>query len=236
MFFERSFMSEKITLKVSDGTEMLTYVARPQGAPKAGVILNLEVFGITDHIKRTADRFAREGYLVIVPESFHRTTPAGFTAAYTDFEIIKPHMVALTTPGFEADLKSCFDWLKSQGVQKIGSVGYCMGGRVSYIANSILPLDAAVSYYGRIAPDLLDRAKDQHGPILLFWGGADKGIPPVDAQAAVSAIRAEGKSFINVEFSQAEHGFNCDDRPSFNAEASEQAWGITLSFFKKHLS
>ena len=228
-------MSETITLKVSDGSEMAAYVARPQGSPKAGVILNLEVFGITDHIKRTADRFAREGYLVIVPESFHRNAPAGFTAAYGDFEAIKPYIAALTTPGFEAAQKSCFDWLKSAGVQKVGSVGYCMGGKVSFLANAILPLDAAVSYYGRIAPDFLDRAKDQHGPVLLFWGGADKGIPIENARAAADALKAAGKSFSHVEFSEAEHGFNCDDRSSFHPEASEQAWGMTLTFFKKHL-
>jgi carboxymethylenebutenolidase len=223
-------------LKVSDGSEMHAYAANPKGTPKAGVILSLEVFGITDHIKRCADRFAQEGYLVIVPELFHRSAAAGFTLGYGDFEKVKPHYMALTTAGLEADMKACYGWLKDQGMQKIGSVGYCLGGRVSFLANSILPLDAAVSYYGRIAPDLSDRAKDQHGPLLLFWGGSDKGIPVADAQAAVGAVRAAGKPFINVEFSQAEHGFNCDDRPSFNPEASEQAWDITLSFFKKHLA
>ncbi len=228
-------MSEKIALKVSDGSEMLTYVPKPKGTPKAGVILSLEVFGITDHIKRTADRFAREGYLVIVPELFHRSAAAGFTLDYGDFEKVKPHYMAITPAGLEADLKACYGWLKDQGVEKVGSVGYCLGGRVSFLANSILPLNAAVSYYGRVAPDLLDRAKDQHAPVLFFWDGADKGIPAADAQAAVNAVRSAGKPFINVEFSQAEHGFNCDDRSSFNAEASEQAWGITLSFFKKHL-
>ncbi len=229
-------MSEKVTLKVSDGSEMLTYVARPKGAPKAGVILSLEVFGITDHIKRCADRFALEGYLVIVPELFHRSAAAGFTLRYDDFEKVKPHYAAITLPGLEADIKASFGWLKDQGMQKIGSVGYCLGGRVSYLANSILPLDAAVSYYGRIAPDLLDRAKNQHAPVLLFWGGADKAIPAADAQAAVNALREAKKIFTTVEFSEAQHGFNCDDRPSFHAESSEQAWGITLSFFKKHLN
>jgi carboxymethylenebutenolidase len=222
-------------LKVSDGSEMHAYVANPKGAPKAGVILSLEVFGITDHIKRCADRFAQEGYLVIVPELFHRSAAAGFTLGYGDFEKVKAHYMAITTAGLEADMKACFGWLKDQGMQKVGSVGYCLGGRVSFLANSILPLNAAVSYYGRIAPDLLDRAKDQHSPVLFFWGGADKGIPAADAQAAVNALREAKKIFTTVEFSEAEHGFNCDDRPSFHAESSEQAWGMTLAFFKKHL-
>jgi carboxymethylenebutenolidase len=229
-------MPEKLTLKVSDGSEMLTYAAKPKGTPKAGVIVIQEAFGITDHIKRCADRFAQEGYLVISPEVFHRSAAPGFVTGYGDFELVKAHYMALTLMSLEMDMKACYGWLKDQGVQKVGSVGYCLGGRVSYLANSVLPLSAAVSYYGRIAPDLLDRAKHQHAPILLFWGGADKGIPAADAQAAVNALREAKKPFTNVEFSEAGHGFNCDDRPdSFHAEASEQAWGITLSFFKKHL-
>ena len=143
--------------------------------------------------------------------------------------------MALTLPGLEADGKACYDWLKEQKVPKAGSVGYCLGGRVSFLANATLPLDAAVSYYGRIAPDLLDRAKDQHGPLLMFWGGADKGITHEMAADTVNAVRTAGKVYTSVVFSQAEHAFNCDDRPSFNAEASEQAWGLTLAFFKNHL-
>ena len=228
--------SEKIILTLPDNSQMQTYVMHPKGKPKAGIILIQEAFGVTAHIRRCVSRFAEEGYLVIAPEVFHRTAPIVAEFAYDNFEVIKPHYMGMTPEGIQADLKTCFDWLKSNGVHKVGSVGYCLGGRVSYIANSFLPIDAAVSYYGRIAPDLLDKAKDQHGPILLYWGGADKGIPPKDAQAAVAALRAAGKAFTNVEFSQADHGFNCDDRPMFNAEASEQAWGLTLAFFKKHLS
>jgi carboxymethylenebutenolidase len=93
-----------------------------------------------------------------------------------------------------------------------------------------------VSYYGRNDPDFLDRAKDQHSPLLLFWGGSDKGIPIETARTVADALKAAGKPFSHVEFSEAQHGFNCDDRPSFHPESSEQAWGMTLAFFKKHLS
>lgn len=227
--------SEKITLTLPDGSQMQTYVMHPKGKPKAGIILIQEAFGVTAHIRRCVARFAEEGYLVIAPEIFHRTAPAGAEFAYDNFEVIKPHYMAITPEGLQADLKVSFDWLKSNSVKKFGSVGYCLGGRVSYTTNSFLPMDAAVSYYGRIAPDLLDKAKDQHGPILLFWGGADKGIALSDARSVADALRSAQKPYTHVEFSQAEHGFNCDDRPSFNAEASEQAWGLTLAFFKNHL-
>jgi carboxymethylenebutenolidase len=230
-------MPEIVPLEIADGSEMRTYAARPARKPKAGLIVIPEAFGITPHILRVADVFAKKGYLTISPEIFHRTAHAGFVADYADFESVKSHYTALTLPGLEMDMKACFHWLENNGQKKIGSVGYCLGGRVSYVANSVLPFSAAVSYYGRIVPDLLDRAKNQHAPLLLFWGGADKGIPPKDTQAVADALRAAGKPFTHVEFSQAQHGFNCDDRPAnFNAEASEQAWSITLAFLKKHLS
>lgn len=228
-------MSEQVHLALPDGSQMQAYVIKPKGKPKAGIILVQEAFGVTAHIRRCVSRFAEEGYLVIAPEMFHRTAHAGAEFKYDNFEAIKPHYSAMTTPNIEADIKVCYDWLKANGASKIGSVGYCLGGRVAYIANSFLPLDAAVSYYGRIAPDLVEKAKDQHGPLLLFWGGSDKGIPAEQAHAAVEALRAAGKRYTTVEFSDAQHGFNCDDRPSFNPEASEQAWGMTLDFFKKHL-
>lgn len=232
-------MSEKIMLKVSDGTEVQAYVARPESKPKAGLLLFQEAYGVNPHIRKVCDRFAAEGYLVVAPELFHRTAAAGFEIPYgTDFTVIMPHYQAITEAGFAADAKACFNWLKSSGqVTKIGAVGYCLGGRCSYLANATLPLEAAVSYYGgRIVPQHLPQAKDQHGPLLLYWGGLDKNILPDHVKSLTDALRAAGKTFTNVEFSYADHAFNCDDRSNFNAEASQQAWALTLAFFKKHLS
>jgi carboxymethylenebutenolidase len=232
-------MAEKILLKTSDATELQAYVARPEGKPRAGLILLQEAYGINSHIRKVCDRFAAEGYLVVAPELFHRTAPAGYEIPYgTDFAAIMPHYQGVSEAGLAADVKACFDWLKSSGqISQVGSIGYCLGGRCSYLANATLPLDAAVSYYGgRIVPNHLPQAKDQHGPLLLYWGGLDKNIPPDHVKSLADALRAAGKTFTNVEFSYAEHAFNCDDRPNFNPEASEQAWALTLAFFKKHLS
>jgi carboxymethylenebutenolidase len=228
-------MSEKVTLILPDNSTMQCYVLRPKGKPKAGIILAQEVFGITAHLRRCVARLVEEGFLVIAPELFHRTAHAGAEFSYNDIEVVKVHFQAITVPNLEADIKTAYDWLKENKVAKVGIVGYCLGGRVSFLANASLPLGAAVSYYGRVPAELLPKAKDQSGPILMFWGGADKGITPADVQAQVEALRAAGKVFTNVEFSEAQHGFNCDDRPSFNQEASEQAWALTLAFFKKHL-
>ncbi len=228
-----------VNLKVSDGTTMSAYVARPQGAGKhPGIIVFQEAFGVNPYIRNVADRFAKEGFTAIAPELFHRTAP-GFEGSYTDFPGVQPHTSALTNEGLEADIRAAYEFLGNDSqteARKIFSVGFCMGGRVSFLADTVIPLAASVSFYGGgIAQGLLDRAKYLHGPILLFWGGLDKHILPEHTRAVEDALRAAGKEFGNVTFSYADHGFFCDQRAAYNERAAKQAWPMTLEFLKYHL-
>jgi carboxymethylenebutenolidase len=138
-----------------------------------------------------------------------------------------------------ADLNATYDLLKGD-VQvdgdRIGSVGFCMGGRASFLANATLPLKAAVSYYGGgIADQLLPRAKDQNGPILLFTGGKDTHITADKKNAVAAALKAAGKPYVDVEFSEAGHGFANDQRDSYHPDSAREAWAITTAFFRDHL-
>ncbi|MGC2791550.1 MAG: dienelactone hydrolase family protein, partial [Candidatus Sulfotelmatobacter sp.] len=174
-----AILKEKVELAVSDGTRMAAYVARPeQGGPQPGLLLFQEAFGVNHHIRGVSDRFAAQGYVVIAPELFHRTAPPGFEGSYTDFVALKAHYEAVTTETAERDLRSAYEWLSSNAQVKAGeisSVGFCMGGRVSFLANSVVPLRSAVSFYGGgIAPALLDRVAKLGAPTLLIWGGLDK--------------------------------------------------------------
>jgi carboxymethylenebutenolidase len=237
--------TEYVNLSVSDGTSMRGYVARPVGASgaSAGLLVFQEAFGVNGHIRDVTERFAREGYLAIAPELFHRTG-AGFEGRYDDFPSVMTHMRAMTPDGLEADFRSAYDWLRANG--KIGdapvaAIGYCMGGRAAFRAAATLPLRCAVSFYGGgIAPNqffpegLLGRAKDVSGPLLLVWGGRDKHIGPDQVRAVTDALRAAGKDFINVEFSEADHGFFCDARPSHHAASAALAWPLTLAFLRAH--
>src|SRR5208282_6201258 len=169
-------VTDKVELAVADGTRMNAYVARPEASGEhPGLLLFQEAFGVNHHIRSVGDRFAAEGYIVIAPELFHRTAPRGFEASYTDFPSVVPHMQAVTVETIELDARAAFDWLQSNSQAKatgISSVGFCMGGRASFIANSFLPLRAAVSFYGGgIAPGLLNRAPMLDAPMLLIWGG-----------------------------------------------------------------
>jgi carboxymethylenebutenolidase len=231
-----TLIRETITLAVADGSKMDAYVSRPDISDNLpGLIMLQEAFGVNRHIRNVADRFAQEGYLAIAPELFHRTAP-GFEGDYNNFNSVTPHMRAMTPAGIEADLRASFEWLKQQKFvqpDNICSAGYCMGGRVSFLANALLPLRAAASYYGGgIAPALLDRAASLHAPMLFFWGELDQHIPPEQRSAITSALKAAGKRYVNVEFSHAGHGFNCDERSSFEPRASREAWAMLLEFLK----
>src|ERR1700689_4820408 len=103
--------TEYVTLSVADGTSMKAYVSHPASAPRGGLIVFQEAFGVNPHIRDVADRFAREGYLAIAPELFHRTAP-GLEAGYTNFTEVVPHMQALTNEGLEGDIRAAHGWLR----------------------------------------------------------------------------------------------------------------------------
>jgi len=229
-----------IQLEVAGANTMQAYVAAPEGSgPFPAILVFQEAFGVNHHIREVAGRFAAEGYVAIAPELFHRTAEPGFEGSYTDFGAVAQHFQGVTEEGMENDVRAAYNWLQAQpNVKKDATVstGYCMGGRVSFLANSIVPLKAAVSYYGgRIMPDLVKRAPSLHASMLFFWGGLDKHIPQEQVSAVMAELDAAGKKYVNVVFSFADHAFFCDARPSYNAEAAKLAWPLTLAFLKENL-
>src|SRR5208337_4607629 len=197
-----------VILNVADGATMRSYVARPQNSARhTGLLVFQEAFGVNGHIRDVTERFAREGYVAIAPELFHRTA-TGFEGAYNNFEAAMPHIRALTDQNLEADVRSAYEWLHADPAsreQPIACVGFCMGGRMTFLTNALLPVKAAISFYGG-------------------------GIAPEQTRAVTEALRAAGKPFVNVEFSDADHGFFCDARSSYNPSAARQAWALALTF------
>ncbi len=236
-----SIKSGFVTLAVEDGTTMQCYIAEPESGTGThpGLLVFQEAFGVNHHIRDVADRFAAQGYVAIAPELFHRTAPVGFEGGYTDFPSVMSHIQATNAATIEADSKAAYNWLQDNPlVQKknIASIGYCMGGRASFIANTALPLKAAVSYYGGgIAPDLIKKADSLSAPMLFFWGGLDKHIPKEQIDAVMAALTAANKPYINTVISYADHAFFCDARPAYNEQAAHESWGLTLAFLKEKL-
>jgi len=218
---------------------MNAYVARPaDGTTHPGLLVFQEAFGVNAHIRELTERFARAGLVAIAPELFHRTG-TGFEGDYSDFSSCVPHMKAMSVEGTTQDIRAAYDWLRNDPQVRndaIASIGFCMGGRASFLANATIPLQAAISFYGGgIAPGLLPKAADLHSPMLFFWGGRDKHIPQEQIRAVVDECKRLGKPYVNLEISEADHGFFCDARASYHAEASSLAWSICETFLHYHV-
>jgi len=229
-------MEKNISLQVADGTTMAAYAAYPdKGTNNApGLLLFQEAFGVNHHIRKLADMFATEGFIVIAPELFHRTAPKGTEFSYNDFASVMSHYQGLTNEGLEADIKASYDWLSTQKVKmdEVFSIGYCLGGKVSFLANAIVPLKAGISYYGGGTDQIADKAKNLSGKHLFFWGGKDQHIKAENINTVTAALDEAGKDYINVKFSYADHAFSCDERANYNPTAAKEALALTMSVLK----
>jgi carboxymethylenebutenolidase len=227
---------ESVRLAVDDGTTMTAFVARPAGVANApGIMVYQDAFGVNEHFKDIALRFAAEGFLAIVPELYHRTG-TNVQLAFGDVPAARPHTNDLTVEMTEADVRAAYTWLTANDVaaERVASIGYCLGGRVTYLANARLPLAAAVSYYGGglHTPQNVALAERQHAPLLMFWAGLDTHIPPENIRVTSEALTAAGKEHTQVVFSQAEHGFFCDERASYHPANARESWALTLEYLR----
>src|SRR5215831_255260 len=230
--------SKYVEVQVDDGTTMLAWLASPAGqAPKRGILVFPEIFGVNEHIRDVTNRFAGLGFNAISPELFHRTTPPKWECAYTDFPKAMPHMQAVKENTLESDVRATYAWLKTNtpAGDNIACTGYCMGGRTSFLANSAVPLKAAISYYGGNMPSLLHRTKTLSAPMLLFWGELDSHVPADQRDEITSAMREAKKEYVDIVFSNADHGFFCDARKSYEPNAARLSWDITQSFLNARL-
>jgi carboxymethylenebutenolidase len=229
---------EKIGVRVDDGSEMDVHVARPaESGRHPGMLVFQEAFGVNAHIRDVAQRFAALGFVAAAPELFHRTA-RGFEGTYGDFESVRPHVGALKTEGLIADLRAVHALLARDAsviADKIACIGFCMGGRVSFMAAATVPLRAAISFYGNVPAELLSMVPDVGAPLLMFWGGLDRHIPPEAHRPVADALRAADKTFTDVEISNADHGFFCDARPAYNAGAAGQAWALVQEFLRQRV-
>lgn len=233
-----SAAADWINLQVADGTTLRAYTARPAGdGPAPGLIVFQEIFGVNGHIQELCRRFAGEGFLAAAPEVFHRTAP-GFTSSYADYTPGRAHAAKLTPDALALDVQALMAWFSAQprsAGRKVGSVGYCLGGRLSFLAATCAPLGCGISFYGRDIPGHFDRLDRLDCPLLTVWGGADTIIPADQPAQVATTLREAGKSHIGLSFEGADHGFFCDQRASYNPGVAGIAWPATLAFLHEHL-
>jgi carboxymethylenebutenolidase len=230
--------TEFVNIAVGDGSTMRGYLARPEGTPRAAIMVFQEIFGVNSHIRDVTERFAREGYLAIAPELFHRSSTA-FDVGYSEADMGPAfgQMQAMTAEGLEADVNATYAWLHSNAKGlKVTAIGYCMGGRIACLAAIVAPLACGISYYGggiapnQFGPGIMDRLKNLQAPMLFLWAGTDHFIPAEAVQSINAELRAANKDFVSAEFAAADHGFFCDQRGSYHAASAAVAWPMTLAY------
>lgn len=226
-------MGQTITLKAADGHSFPAYVAEPAGTPKGGIVVLQEIFGVNSHIRSVADGYAADGYFVVAPSTFHRVK-ADVELGYTEVDMgtgfgFKTAVDGLPEPGVMADIQAAIDHAGKAG--KVGIVGYCWGGLLTWRSACLLSgLSAAVPYYGGGMTAQPDASRQPKVPVLAHFGDQDHWIP-LDT---VEAFRA-AQPGVEVHVYQANHGFNCDQRGSFNEAAARTARERTLAFFARHV-
>ena len=227
-------MGTSIDLKAADGFVFPAYVAQPAGQPKGAVVVLQEIFGVNSHIRAVADDYAQQGYLAVAPATFHRVK-TGVELGYgpddmTAGSALKAAVEALPAPGVMQDIQAAIEHGAQAG--KVGIVGYCWGGLLTWRAACTLEgLSAAVPYYGGGVTTPDEVARVPRVPVMAHFGDQDHWI-------SLESVEAFKRAHPDVEVHvyHANHGFNCDQRASYDDASAKLARERTLAFFGKHLA
>ena len=217
-----------IELKPEGAGPIRAWRADPSGTPRGGIVVIQEIFGVNSHIRAVTDNFASEGYLAVAPGIFEHVEPK-FEVGY-DAQSRERAMAIMNKVDREQilrDVASAISVAKEGG--KVGIVGFCLGGTVAWsAAGNLSGLSAAVGYYGGGIIGLKDL--NPKVPTLLHFGDKDQHIP-ITGVKEVAAAHPE----VEVHIYPADHGFNCDQRDSYDAPSAKLAWTRTVAFLRKHL-
>ena len=221
-------MGKNIELTASDGHKFSAYVAEPSGKPKGALIVVMEIFGVNSHIRGVADQYAADGYLAIAPAFFDRVE-RGLDVGYTppDIERARGLMQKMNFNDALKDVQAAKQHVESAG--KVGIIGYCWGGALSFkSACNVDGLACAVAYYGGAIPTMIN--EQPKCPVMFHWGETDASIP-LEKAKEVAGRHSDQSHF----FYPAGHGFNCDQRGSYSAESAQLALSRTREFLQKNL-
>ena len=228
-------MGSFITLTAADGTQVPAYVAQPAAAAKAAVVVIQEIFGVNTHIREVVDAYASEGYLAIAPAMFHRVQ-ANVELGYTEADMglgmgLKTAVEALPAPGALQDIQAAIDHAHTACGGKVGVVGYCWGGLLTWRSACLLNgLSAAAPYYGGGMTGEPESARQAKVPVMAHFAEEDKWIS-MDSVSAFKAAYPAAQVFTYA----ADHGFNCNHRGAWEARVAALAKERTLAFFKTNL-
>jgi carboxymethylenebutenolidase len=230
---------DDLVLEARDGNRFAAFAATPDKPSGAGIVILPDIRGLYRFYEELALRFGERGHAAVALDYFGRT--AGVEKRDDDFEYM-PHVEQTTGEGVQADTAAAVAWLREAGCTSVFTVGFCFGGRNSWLAAaSGHGLAGAIGFYGRPGPGRdgspgpAARARELEAPILALMGGADAGIPVEDVRAFEAALEEAGVEHEVVIYDAAPHSF-FDRKFEEFAEASADAWNRTLGFVERHSS
>ncbi|MEM9509054.1 MAG: dienelactone hydrolase family protein [Cyanobacteria bacterium P01_E01_bin.35] len=230
---------KEIIIATPDG-EMPAFLCVPnkKNSLKSAIVVLMEAFGLTEHIKEVAARIASEGYLTITPDLYYRQLPNN-KFGYDEVELGKSVLHSLDfDKTVEEDIKAALDYLKSRvDVDRIGVTGFCFGGSMAFYTATKFSaeISAVAPFYAVVLDEWLEAVKNITIPVYLFFGDSDPFIPKDRIEQIESRLRKLGKNYNLKVYENADHGFFCHERSSYNQEAAENSWRELKEFFKQYL-
>ena len=231
---------KEIIITTPDG-EMPAFVCLPaERSSKPAVMVLMEAFGLTKHIRDVTSRIANEGYLAIAPDLYYRELPDN-KFGYDEVESAKSMMYSLDfRKTLSEDIKATLDYLKSRVdicSDRIGVTGFCFGGSMTFYTATRFSAEIAVAapFYGVVLDEWLEAVKDITIPVYLFFGGADSFIPQERVKQIDDRFQELNKDYQLKIYDNADHGFFCHERSSYNPLAAENSWDELTKFLKQHL-
>jgi len=236
--------SGSVDIPVSDG-KIPAYRAKPSGKTGAPVVLVVqEIFGVHEHIKDLCRRLAHSGYYAIAPSLYARYgDPGKYDMAHIQ-DLLKDVISKVPDSEVMSDLDSAVEFAKGEGARtsSLGVTGFCWGGRIVWLYAAHSPaLKAGVAWYGPLAGTdnevrphtAIELAPEIKAPVLGLYAGLDQNITAADIAAMQKALKDSGNVTSRIDvFADAQHGFNADYRPSYNAKDAQEGWSRMLSWFK----
>jgi carboxymethylenebutenolidase len=241
--------TERVSIPLAQGGPMGGYLARPaEPGARPAVLVFMEIFGVNAHIRDVTERVAHEGYVALAPDYFHRTGP-GVDYGYDDagFAAGMQLLNALRADEMVADARAAIAWLRARKDvrgDRTGCMGFCIGGHMTYLTACETDVRAAASFYGGgIAapqspggqPSTIGRTGGIQGRILCLFGGKDAFIPNDQVDAIRDALAKARTRHEVVVYPGCDHGFFCDQRPSYDAKAAHDAWERVKRLFREEL-
>jgi carboxymethylenebutenolidase len=215
----------------SNGGQAEGYLAIPQSGRGPGVVVIQEWWGLVPHIKDVADRFAGEGYTALAPDIYHGKTK-------TEPDDAAKLMMAMNIEQAATDLGGAYDYMRSHDAttDKLGTVGFSMGGGLALYTATLRPVDACVIYYGVLPPVAQPDLSKLAGPVIGHYGEEDEFVPPTAAQELENRIHAAGRHALFYFYEGVGHALFNDTRPeAYDEEAAATSWARTLAFYRQHL-